>query len=130
MFVHPNFWWQGIAEQLWVYIKPYIEEENPDKVTIAFPSHHSELRVLFKNQGFSHYFYSLRMEYNGSKFEELDLEVRSYLDSDFSDYLKIYSEGFYDLRIRLDMKPYLAYSKNDYTDEALRKSILDENKGL
>lgn len=130
MFIHPDFWWQGIAEKLWEEIKPYVEEVKPDKVTIAFHSHHSELRVLFKSQGYKHSFFSLRMEYDGGKFEEPDLEVRTYSNDDFTDYLRIWSEGFYDLRKEHDMRPYLCYSEQDYTDEKLRQNILEGSKGL
>ncbi len=130
MFIHPDFWWQGITEKLWEQIKPYIKEEDPDKITIAFPSHHAELRVLFKSQGFKHSFFSLRMEYNGSKFEESDLEVRLYLNEDFSEYLRIYSESFYDIRRQHDIKPYLVFSEADNRNESLRQNVLEGSKGL
>jgi len=126
IFVHPDFWWDGIAEKLWLEIKPYVEEENAYRATIAFPADHTELRVLFKMQGFKHYFYSLRLEYNGQKFEKQFIDARYYKDNDFEDYLRIFSKGFYNLRKEHDMQPYLIYSKEDYENEELRKKIYNE----
>ncbi len=130
MFVHPDYWWQDIYEKLWIKIKPYLQEENPNITTIAFPYHHVELSIFLKQLGFVTKFYSLRMEYRGPKFNNLILNVRPYNNDDFESYLRIYSEGFYQIRKQYDMKPYLVYTEENYKDEHLRQEILDNSEGL
>lgn len=130
IFVNPEHRGRGIERELWSALDGYIHKLKPNKVSTSFCTEWSEQQDLFFEAGFIHNFDSPRMEYTGPSFPEPKLTVIPYADAYFADYLRMYNEGFYELRRSINAQPFTLYDEKAFSDSELRKRTLNNSEGV
>ena len=98
-----------IGLKLWEEAKKLLTEKAVDLIQVFHVKDNSKWKQLFDVIGFDYWYSVYRLSYEGSKFDEADIQVKMYEDKYYEDKIRLESEAFSVLREQHDIKPYNWY---------------------
>ncbi|KAF0197190.1 MAG: N-acetyltransferase GCN5 [Bacillota bacterium] len=104
-YTAPEFRRQGVGQALWSEVAAYIEQCSPDITVAGYRSDKGNAGTFFSKRGFSYWFSTHSMSYDGGYFPESDLTPIPYAEAYFDEVITLINEGFYGLREANGMIP-------------------------
>lgn len=109
VYTAPKFRGQGVGNALWSAAETYTEQCSPDIAVTGYRSDRGDADRFFAKRGFSYWFSSHGMSYDGGYFSETDLTPIPYAEAYFDEVITLINEGFYGLRETNSLVPIECY---------------------
>ena len=98
VYTAPEFRGQGVGQALWLEVEAQIVQSSPDIAVTGYRSDRGKADLFFAKRGFSYWFSSHSMSYDGGYFSETDLTPIPYAEAYFDEVIALINKGFYSLR--------------------------------
>ncbi|MDP3488105.1 MAG: GNAT family N-acetyltransferase [Bacillota bacterium] len=98
VYTAPKFRGCGVGQALWLEVEKYIDLCSPDLAVTGYRSDKGNADTFFAKRGFSYWFASHSMSYDGGYFSETDLTPIPYAETYFDEVIDLINKGFYVLR--------------------------------
>ena len=109
VYTAPDFRGRGVGQALWSEAEEYVEQLSPSIIVTGYRSDKGNADAFFAKRGFSYWFSSHGMSYDGGYFSETDLTPIPYSESYFDEVISLINEGFYGLRQTNSILPMECY---------------------
>lgn len=122
---------KGIGGSLWQALEPYISQAGATQVHVIYRSDVGRASEFFSARGFRPWFTLDELIYAGPSFTEPVLDGRltasQYEDRWFTEYLETINVCFREMREANDIHPVIIHSPEAFTDEKLRRRLVDNS---
>jgi ribosomal protein S18 acetylase RimI-like enzyme len=98
-----------VGLKLWEEVKKLFTDRSVNFIQVFHVKDNLKWQQLFNMIGFDYWYSIYRLSYQGSKFDETDIQVMKYEDKYYEDKIRLESEAFSVLREQHDIKPYNWY---------------------
>ncbi len=109
LYTAPEERGKGTGRALWDVVAEHLAGLDVDTVGTGYRSDKGDAPGFFARRGFTYWFSSHLMGYDGPNLPGIGLDVIPYCEDLFDDYVRLTNEGFLELRQVNDIHPYECY---------------------
>lgn len=107
IYVEPQKRMSGIGTALFKKIESYLVDLEPDILSTYVRVDINDSGEFFNKMGFHKWWGSPELIYKGNTFTNVDIDLITYDDEHFEQFVKVVQESYYELHKTNDLKPYL-----------------------
>lgn len=116
VYINPDYRLNGYGSELLNEIRSCVSEEEPREFRVENMLKFYDVKPFLIKNGFELWYPSSLMVFEGTRFEDIELDLTAYENHYFNEYLHLLHEAFYQISVENDIKPYKAEGTQAFKD--------------